>query len=63
LTPENYFKIGLIFMRVKANLPIIIMGETGIGKTSLVRLLSNITDFKILIYNVHAGVNSEMINA
>jgi E3 ubiquitin-protein ligase RNF213 len=49
-------------MRVKANLPIIIMGETGIGKTSLVRLLSNITDFKILIYNVHAGVSSEMIN-
>jgi MoxR-like ATPase len=34
------------------------MGETGIGKTSLVRLLSNITDVKIKIFNVHAGISS-----
>jgi MoxR-like ATPase len=37
------------------------MGETGIGKTSLIRLLSNITDFPIKIINIHAGVTSEEI--
>lgn len=37
------------------------MGETGIGKTSLIRLLSNITEDPIKIINIHAGVTSEEI--
>lgn len=37
------------------------MGETGIGKTCLVRLLSNIIiDFEIKTFNVHAGITSEI---
>jgi MoxR-like ATPase len=35
------------------------MGETGIGKTSLIRLISNITDDPLRIVNIHAGINSE----
>jgi midasin (ATPase involved in ribosome maturation) len=62
ITPENYIKIGLIYLRIQSGLPVILMGETGIGKTSLVRLLSNITDVKIRIFNVHAGITSENIN-
>lgn len=37
------------------------MGETGIGKTSLIRLLSNITDDEIKIINIHAGVSTDDI--
>lgn len=37
------------------------MGETGIGKTSLIRLLSYITGDNINILNVHAGTTSEEI--
>jgi MoxR-like ATPase len=37
------------------------MGETGIGKTSLIRLLSHITNDPIRIINIHAGVTSEDI--
>jgi E3 ubiquitin-protein ligase RNF213 len=48
-------------MRIVAGLPVIVMGETGIGKTSLIRLLSYITDFSIQIFNVHAGVTSSQI--
>jgi E3 ubiquitin-protein ligase RNF213 len=59
LTPENYYKIGLIFIRIQAKIPVILMGETGIGKTSLIRLLSNITNDIIRIINIHAGVTSE----
>lgn len=61
ITPENYYKIGLIFIRIQANIPIILMGETGIGKTSLIRLLSNITEDPIKIINIHAGVTSEEV--
>jgi midasin (ATPase involved in ribosome maturation) len=32
-------------MRIAADLPVILMGETGIGKTCLIRLLSYIADF------------------
>jgi MoxR-like ATPase len=37
------------------------MGETGIGKTSLIRLLSNITEDPIKVVNVHAGITSDYI--
>lgn len=32
------------------------MGETGIGKTSIIILLSNMMDSKLIIKNIHAGV-------
>ena len=37
LTPDNYLKMNLIYLRCMSNLPLIIMGETGCGKTSLLR--------------------------
>lgn len=37
-------KLTLIFMRLRAKLPIILMGETGVGKTSLVEYLAKIID-------------------
>ena len=33
------------------------MGETGIGKTALVELLSNIMMMRFETLNVHAGIN------
>jgi hypothetical protein len=41
LTPDNILKMILIILRVRVNVPVIIMGETGCGKTSLVRYLAN----------------------
>jgi MoxR-like ATPase len=37
------------------------MGETGIGKTSLIKLLSYITEDSIRVINIHAGTTSEKI--
>jgi E3 ubiquitin-protein ligase RNF213 len=48
-------------MRIQAKIPVILMGETGIGKTSLIKLLSYITDDPIKVINIHAGVSSEYI--
>ena len=34
--------MALIYLRIFSNLPVILMGEAGIGKTALIELLSNI---------------------
>ena len=37
------------------------MGETGIGKTALVKLLSSIMDYQFITLDVHAGITKEQI--
>lgn len=39
LTGDNVKKILAIYMRFRCNIPVIIMGETGCGKTKLIRYL------------------------
>jgi ATP-dependent Clp protease ATP-binding subunit ClpA len=41
-TDDNYFKLVLILLRIRARIPVIMMGETGCGKTSLIRKLSEL---------------------
>ncbi len=54
-------KLTLIHLRMRANLPIILMGETGVGKTSLVEYLSKIIDSEFKTLNVHSGISDEEI--
>jgi MoxR-like ATPase len=61
ITAENYFKIGLIYLRICARLPVVLLGETGIGKTSLIVLMSKIMDSELRIKNVHAGTKAQEI--
>jgi MoxR-like ATPase len=49
-------KLILIYLRVRTSLPIILMGETGVGKTSLVEYLSKVIDAECLTLNIHAGI-------
>ena len=42
ISSDNFFKMALIFLRISAKTPSIIMGETGIGKTAIIKLLSSI---------------------
>ena len=63
-TADNFIKLILILTRVRANIPVIMMGETGCGKTSLLRVLSKLQNkgqLKIKIKNIHAGVEEEDI--
>ena len=63
LTPDNILKMVLILLRIRANIPVIIMGETGCGKTSLVRYLAKTCDVPVHVLNFHAGVTeSQIIN-
>ncbi|KAL4499722.1 hypothetical protein ABPG72_017262 [Tetrahymena utriculariae] len=58
---DNFFKIAMIFMRIRSLTPIIIMGEAGIGKTALIRLLSLIMEANFSTKIIHAGVTEDEV--
>ena len=63
-TADNFIKMILILLRERENVPIILMGETGCGKTSLIRKLyelMNNGENNMEILNIHAGVTNEEI--
>ena len=64
-TPDNFIKMALILLRIRADIPVIMMGETGCGKTSLIRklseLLNNGSSNKMKILNIHAGISDKDI--
>ena len=65
LTTDNFIKIILISIKIKTNIPVIRMGETGCGKTSLIemvfRLLNNRPPEEMKILNIHAGTSENNI--
>ena len=63
-TKDNFIKTVIILLKIKANIPVILMGETGCGKTSLLKMLSifmNKGTDKMKILNIHAGINDNDI--
>ena len=64
ITIDNFKKMVLLVYRIKANIPVIIMGETGCGKTALITKLNQILNNgikKVQIINIHPGINDEKI--
>ena len=65
ITEDNYKKMVLLYYRIKANEPVIIMGETGCGKTSLIKKLSQILnngdDKFVEKIDIHPGITDEEI--
>ena len=65
ITSDNFVKMVLILLRIRAGIPVIMMGETGCGKTSLIRKLSEMKNegdkTKMKILDIHAGTNDEDI--
>ena len=64
-TADNFIKMVLILLRIRANIPVIMMGETGCGKTYLIRKLSELlndgSSERMKILNIHAGINDKDI--
>ena len=63
-TQEIIFKSVIILNKIEASILVILMGETGCGKTSLLKMLSiffNKGSDRMKILNIHAGINDEDI--
>ena len=62
LTVDNFLKMVLIAERAKFGLPIVIIGETGCGKTSLLRfLIEKVLKERLELISIHAGTSLEEI--
>ncbi|KAL3853052.1 hypothetical protein ACJMK2_016635, partial [Sinanodonta woodiana] len=61
LTPDNLLKMVLIILRIRAHIPVIVMGDTGCGKTSLIQYLSKICDVEFIVKTIHAGIEEKDI--
>ena len=62
ITNDNFNKMVLLIYRIKANVPVIIMGDTGCGKTALITKLNQLLnngETTIQIINIHPGINDE----
>ena len=64
ITDDNFKKMVLLILRIKANIPTIIMGETGSGKTALIKklyqLINNGKELENII-NIHPGISDKDI--
>ncbi|KAM6938634.1 E3 ubiquitin-protein ligase rnf213-alpha-like [Lycodopsis pacificus] len=66
LTTDNILKMMAIHMRFRCGIPVIIMGETGCGKTRLIKFMcelrrSGAVAENMKLVKVHGGTTSEMI--
>ncbi|CAI8017205.1 E3 ubiquitin-protein ligase rnf213-alpha [Geodia barretti] len=66
LTVDNLIKILAIQMRFRCSIPVVIMGETGCGKTRLIRFMCNLASQgsgqrNMLILKVHGGTTEKDI--
>ena len=60
-TSDNYIKMILILLRIRAKTPVILMGETGCGKTSLIKMISKLKDNYMITFDIHAGITDKEI--
>ncbi|TRY85502.1 hypothetical protein DNTS_016006 [Danionella cerebrum] len=66
LTTDNMLKMLAIHMRFRCGIPVIIMGETGCGKTRLIKFLcemhrSGVATDNMKLVKVHGGTSSDMV--
>ena len=63
-TSDNFLKMCFILIRIRANIPIIMIGETGCGKTYLIKKFSELQnngEKLLVIDNIHAGHSNKDI--
>ncbi|CAG8769178.1 1898_t:CDS:2, partial [Acaulospora morrowiae] len=55
LSVENLLKMALILLRARAGIPVVVCGEAGCGKTSLIQFLALVVNVEFRALNLHAG--------
>ncbi|KAL4476225.1 hypothetical protein ABPG74_009958 [Tetrahymena malaccensis] len=54
-------KICFLYIKINSDIPTLIMGETGVGKTIIVKYLSSLINSLIFTLDVHAGITQNEI--
>lgn len=67
LTADNVKKLLATYMRMRAGIPVVIMGETGCGKTRMIKYLCDILKAgklckNMILMKVHGGLSKKTIN-
>ena len=64
-TVDNFVKMVLIYLRIRAEVPLILLGETGCGKTSLIKALYLfLADrYELIEFNIHSGLTYHEISS
>ncbi|CAG8535691.1 30956_t:CDS:10, partial [Gigaspora margarita] len=62
LSADNLLKMALILLRARANIPVVICGEAGCGKTSLIGFLAAVVEVKFRVLSLHAGIQENQIH-
>jgi len=61
---DNFIKMVRILLNIEAKIPVILMGETGVGKTKLLEMLATLYGQGILHWHrlqIHAGTTDKKI--
>ena len=61
---NNFKKMVVILYRIKENIPVILIRETGFGKATLIIKLNQILNngkTNVEIINIHQGINDEIL--
>ncbi|ETO30657.1 hypothetical protein RFI_06464, partial [Reticulomyxa filosa] len=61
LTFDNILKMVAIFLKIRTNFPVILMGETGCGKTSLIKCMGHAANVNLIAIDVHGGFGRDEI--
>ena len=54
-------KLAFIYLRLRVGQSVIIMGETGVGKTAIVNYLADVLNYDFRVLNLHEGITEEDI--
>ncbi|PKK68874.1 hypothetical protein RhiirC2_867041 [Rhizophagus irregularis] len=61
LSVDNLLKMALMLLRTRANIPVVVCGEAGCGKTSLIGFLAGVVEVEFRALNLHAGITKQNI--
>ncbi|ORX43676.1 hypothetical protein BCR36DRAFT_399937 [Piromyces finnis] len=60
-TADNFMKLILISLFLRTDIPVVLMGETGCGKTSLIKIIASLKSIPMYTLNIHAGTEDDDI--
>jgi AAA domain (dynein-related subfamily) len=61
LTGDNVLKMLVIYSRLRCGVPVVLLGECGCGKTSLIQYLCSWLGVPLCVLNVHGGTTAHDI--